>query len=540
ISTWINSHPGGSVILYGVLGTDVTQDFFNEATDFDKDSFFPQKEAPLQPLHKSTFRTPAWTSLTPSIYSVASVDTLGVTLDKHSQIAKELRGNVFTTEDWEYVLKSRRIHGHSPQGMNKIANLLIGEIIPSPEALSKAATLSGAGEELNLYDAFEYRRYALTKKTLLTQPGTTKNPVYLMRFCLMFPHSDKRTGEPEDDFLPGQGVEIQGRSNDKNVFSRYFLTVRGNTTCMEIIVKCSSTGPMGLFMAGSKIGSKQFKIRGPFGAPLIPTNSVNSLQIKQAIPNVSKSRLRMMQGSKENFNRLIYIGAGIGIVPLLQILSDSILSTGKIRYAHNSYQAEIEDEMDLKAGDGVFIQHLYGDGWGFGTNTSTMKEGAFPASLLIPGCGIPPATGAKFLVVNCVHSLADIVGLQEFIPAILTYPDIIQVRHLVSSTICSDQGMAPPLVRGTIVEPIPATSQSDSDFESSHAQYWETHPDDAVRRFGGVVKFGRLNAKVIESLIGEEYDRMEQNAEMYGGAEVLVCGPNSFEQMVYESLVDEL
>ncbi|KAJ1528199.1 hypothetical protein HK096_010428, partial [Nowakowskiella sp. JEL0078] len=97
--------------------------------------------------------------------------------------------------------------------------------------------------------------------TLLTQPGTTKTPVYLMRFCLMFPHSDKRAGEPEDDFLPGQGIEVQGRANDKQVFSRYFLPVRGNTTCMEIIVKCSSTGPMGLFMAGGKIGSKQFKIR---------------------------------------------------------------------------------------------------------------------------------------------------------------------------------------------------------------------------------------------------------------------------------------
>ncbi|KAJ1528200.1 hypothetical protein HK096_010429 [Nowakowskiella sp. JEL0078] len=247
-----------------------------------------------------------------------------------------------------------------------------------------------------------------------------------------------------------------------------------------------------------------------------------------------------MQGSKENFNRLIFIGAGIGIAPLLQILSESILSVGKIRYAHNAYFAEIEDEMDLKAGDGVFIQHLYGDGWGFGTNTRTNKEGAFPASLLIPGCGIPPTTGAKFLVLNCVHSLADIIGLQEFIPAILTYPDIIEVRHLVVSKTCSDHNLAPPLVRGTLMEPVPATSLSDSDFEPARAEYWESHPEAAVRRFGGVVRFGKLDSQIIESVIGEEYDRMEQNAEMFGGAEVLVCGPNSFEQMVYESLVDEL
>lgn len=86
------------------------------------------------------------------------------------------------------------------------------------------------------------------------------------------------------------------------------------------------------------------------------------IKIRQTIPSISNARLRMLQGAKENFHRLIYICAGIGIIPLLQILSESVLCVGKIRYAHSPYTPEIDDELELKAGDGVFIKHLYGDG----------------------------------------------------------------------------------------------------------------------------------------------------------------------------------
>lgn len=95
----------------------------------------------------------------------------------------------------------------------------------------------------------------------MTSPGTTKTPVYLMRFCLLFPHADKRVGESEDDFLPGQGIELQTRGSNKETFSRYFLPIRGNSVCFEILVKCSANGAMGALLAASRIGTKQFKIR---------------------------------------------------------------------------------------------------------------------------------------------------------------------------------------------------------------------------------------------------------------------------------------
>ncbi|KAJ3125617.1 hypothetical protein HK098_008345 [Nowakowskiella sp. JEL0407] len=543
ISTWIPSHPGGSVILYGALGTDVTQDYFNESPDFDKASFFPQKEAPKQNQRKSNFNS-TWQrtgtlNSQPSIASQSSYDSsdsLSENAKNVATLSKELRGNRITSEDWNLILKARRIHAHSAQAMAKIANFLVGEIVPGPET----AEVPDADEESLLFDPYEYRRYALTKKTLLTSIGSTKTPVYLMRFCILFPHTDKRLGEPESDFLPGQGVEIQARLNNKSIVSRYFLPIRGNTTCFEIIVKCTPNGAMSSYLSASKVGTKQYKIRGPFGAPLVPLNTLNSINIRQTMPHMNKSHLRMLQGSKENFHRLIYIGAGIGIVPMLQILSESILCIGKIRYAHNAYRPEIADEMELKAGDGVFVEHLYGDGWGYGKNTRTAQEGAFPASLLIPGCGIPPTTGAKFVIINCVHSLADIVGLQAFIPAILTYPDIIEIRHLVSSTVCTDGGVSSQIPKGTVVEPIPAAVLSDSDFFEESASKWESNPEAAVRRFGGTVEFGKLNVDSIERLIGNEYDWMEQTTEVFGGPEILICGPSSFEQTVYETLVDEL
>eukprot|EP00833_Pecoramyces_ruminatium_P001336 jgi/Orpsp1_1/1175368/evm.model.c7180000053589.1 len=43
-----------------------------------------------------------------------------------------------------------------------------------------------------------------------------------------------------------------------------------------------------------------------------------------------------------------------------------------------NYHPKMEDELELKAGDRVRVEHQYNDGWGAGINESTNKFGAFP------------------------------------------------------------------------------------------------------------------------------------------------------------------
>ncbi|KAJ3126387.1 hypothetical protein HK098_007585 [Nowakowskiella sp. JEL0407] len=543
ISSWINVHPGGSVILNAAIGTDVTNDFFNEAIDFDKSSFVPSSETPFrQNVHNitRTNTTSAWFNDTGSHISAPESLSGSEAQNNEKALIAELKGSFLRKDDWDIILKARRTHKHSKLAVNKILNFMVGELVqPEINLINRGSRVDHG--EMRLFDPFEYRRYALTKKTLLTTPGSTSAPVYLMRFCLIFPHSDIRIGEPEDDFRPGQGVELQAFLPDKTVQSIYLLPITGNTTCFEVIVKCTGK-PMGQFLAAAKTtaGVKQYKIRGPFGVGLQQRNPPGIENLRRNFPSLRPSQLRMLQGAQgPQFNRLIFICAGIGIVPFLQILNESVHCFGKIVHAHTSYHPQNSDEMSLKPGDAIFVRHIYGDGWGYGYNVRTQEEGSFPASLIIPGCGLPQTTGAKFVVINCVHSLADIVGLQTIIPAVLAYPDMFEITHIVSSPVCNDAG-APPIPRGTIIEPLPAVAFEEGDILKIDPAYWQNTPQAAISRFGGNVEFGRLDMDRLERLVQPAYESLEANADILGHPDVVVCGPNDFEQMVYESLVDEL
>ncbi|KAJ1565997.1 hypothetical protein HK096_005007 [Nowakowskiella sp. JEL0078] len=540
ISSWIAVHPGGSVILQTALGTDVTNDFFNESQDFDKNSFLPDNSIPNR---RTTSKAPngnnnSWMNDNSSQYSASSYNT--ETLDEKKALIKDLKGSNILKEDWELILKARRIHRHSALAVTKIVNFLVGEIVPNQNPILRRFSGLENGE-IRVFDPYEYRRYALTKKTLITEMGSTSTPVYLMRFCLVFPNSDGRIGEPEEDFKPGQGVELQATFADRTVGSRFLLPIKGNTVCFEVLVKCSGKSQMGQYLAATKTttGTKQFKIRGPFGGGLRQRNPIGINSLRIAYPNLRDKQLRMMHGQDETqFKRLIYISSGIGILPLLQILEESVLSVGKILHAHAAYAASGPDEINLRPGDSIFVKDVYGDGWGYGFNIKTAEEGAFPASLLVPGCGLP-GMGAKIVIINCVHSLGDIIGLQTIIPAVLAYPDIFQITHVVTTQVSQDAG-APAFPRGTVIEPLPGAPHDAGDILRTSLRDLEANPRNAIERFGGVVVEGRLNEELLERLVQRPYDEMESNSAAFGHPDVIVCGSNDFEQMVYEALVDEL
>lgn len=88
-TSWINSHPGGKVILNSVAGTDITQDYFHEA-GFDADSFVPFTVPRHQPRPYShdypvSQYSGEWSHQTPDVNAVN-----------------------LTELEWEFIVKSRR------------------------------------------------------------------------------------------------------------------------------------------------------------------------------------------------------------------------------------------------------------------------------------------------------------------------------------------------------------------------------------------------------------------------------------------------
>ncbi|ORY12563.1 hypothetical protein BCR33DRAFT_368963 [Rhizoclosmatium globosum] len=55
---------------------------------------------------------------------------------------------------------------------------------------------------------------------------------------------------------------------------------------------------------------------------------------------------------------------------------------GQTVQAKYAYQKNLADELNVQAGDDIFIQHVFDDGWIRGMNLSTRSAGTFPSLCL--------------------------------------------------------------------------------------------------------------------------------------------------------------
>ncbi|KAI8799753.1 hypothetical protein BJ742DRAFT_882801 [Cladochytrium replicatum] len=523
VASWVNLHPGGSSILYSVLGTDITNDFFNESVGFDSSHFVPSN-IPIPPIqqHPNHPRPRFTPPPSASASSQHHFDSDGHTTDSGTSegvlrnLEQQLRAPAITVEDWEVIQRSRRIHQHSKRAVAKLVEFMVGEVQSLQPVPAQAALENG---EVRVFDALEYRRYAITKKTLLSPPDATY-AVYLLRFCLLFPHSDIRIGEPEESFKPGQCVEVQvqlpqsgnangsGGGGGPKWKSKYYSPLWGTTTCFEIAVKVVGESGVSAVLGGWKIGVKQVKVRGPFGTPIEPRTlhkHSRHTDVSRALGSTKQQLILGGRSGNDYIRRMIYICSGSGVIPFLQYVADTFLCVGRVLQAYASYTppASSTKELEIRQGDGVFVKHHYGDGWGLALNTRTGLEGDFPASILVPACGLKPPGGGpspRIHLIHCVRSHTDIIGLQSaLLPASSAYPDLFTLDHL-----CSGPD-----------DPVPASE------------------------YKGRIRKQRLDADAIEELIAKAFEEMEEEGGA-GSTAVVVCGGSSFEQRVYETLVEEM
>jgi NAD(P)H-flavin reductase len=389
ISKWMNSHPGGRIILMSVCGTDITNDYFHEA-GFDASEFTPTASYPVQVQGRSfgghqssaAFGSRAMGSSIGSPQSHSGNSTaIDLKLSRTSLGSPSLisansaraqpESAQFTETDWKCVLKCRRTHVHSKLAIERLARLQVGEIVPSEAALFAYKSLQATNGHIqnrayqafdngngmysqfgyqaevpvipdNLFDQYEYRRYAITQITALSPKA------YLIRFCLLYPY-EQREGIPKA-ILPGECVEIQARI-DGNLVSRYYSPINGNIFAFEVIVQVIPNGKLSPFLAAQRIAEKQFKVRGPFGAPLLDPSRPLHFGTRNIIQDT-----------------VFFIAAGSGITPFLQLMKFAFLGTGIKVAACSPYRPQQDDELELLAGNTIYVHHHYLDGWAYGSN----------------------------------------------------------------------------------------------------------------------------------------------------------------------------
>jgi NAD(P)H-flavin reductase len=183
---------------------------------------------------------------------------------------------------------------HSHLALSKLAQLQIGEMVPFEDnRFSSSETLTMK----DYFDPYEYRRYALVSKEPLAANGG-----YKLRFGLLYPHDSKRC----PPILPGQCVEISTSLAGDN-FTRFYSPT-GSLYCFDIILKVVKGGRMSTYLATQRIADRQFRIRGPFGCPLVDPFRPLNPAFSDFLPR-----------------NVFFIAGGSGITPFLQILSFCLL-----------------------------------------------------------------------------------------------------------------------------------------------------------------------------------------------------------------------
>jgi len=442
-STWIHSHPGGQVILLAVAGTDISSDYFHEA-GYDAADFTPAPKPPPQPLE----RLPATHFRRDSTVTASSVST-EVDPTRH-RFSMTRATPILTNEDWSRIIRARRTHVHSRNAIARLAHLLVGEVVPDqgqmyggssatlmPYSIKENAPLTGSVQK---FSPFEFRRYALTSKTLVTT--LSANPVYKYRFCLLYPY-EGREGEPEQ-FQPGQCIEIQCRISGAFV-SRFYSPVEGNLAAFEILVKTYPNGALTPFLTKQRPGERQFKIRGPFGQALVgPERPLGSIPLKNGVPDF-----------------LIAVSGGTGITPFLQLVQHMFLPTMVPLKVVADFDPTLNDEMALRRGQLVMAKHHYYDGWVYGTNLNTGQEGMFPLPQTLPRYG-----HKKVFLINCQRTPEDRIGLHILTGALLSYPHHFRVVHL-----CTQRN----------TKPVPEDLSAG---EIEYGRVTEAHVQHAISTFG--------------------------------------------------------
>ncbi|KAJ1558796.1 hypothetical protein HK096_003949 [Nowakowskiella sp. JEL0078] len=442
ISQWINSHPGGQIILNAVNGTDITSDYFHEA-GFDATEHLPKKNN-----HKDA-KTRTYTPI-PVASEFSRENTIrnarptSAQWRSVEQLANIEYARYFTETEWSLINKSRRPHLHTRNAIEKLSSLIIGELSKGDK--DKEVLVSTAADPecttIVQFSPFEYRRYAMTGKSLVSGLHAT-SPVYKLRFCLLYPFT---TGADTEEFsklllrpfYPGQCIEMQitilAKGLEKRrIESRYYTTVSGNLMAFEIIVKIKRNGLFSPWLAKQRVGERQFKVRGPWGTPLIvgPQNPVGS--------EISIAEVERINELVTTHDRIIFFTAGSGISPFLQFVKWAILPEFVPLEVLQPWNPSQPDELNLVPGDFVAVRTHLLDGWAIGINLSTNNEGVFPLAItsppfprVLPNSAFLKST--RFISLHhCVATVDDIFGVDILEGTQLAYSaEFVAVKHYVS------------------------------------------------------------------------------------------------------------
>ncbi|KAI9206280.1 uncharacterized protein BJ171DRAFT_497166 [Polychytrium aggregatum] len=479
VSGWLRKHPEMAETIYNALGTNVTNDFFWLNSNLHDQSQISQASASLDqaatmllpvpprtssnPNHTGLFRSKSPSLLTPSPKSTCSSPGMSTgTLPKSSD-----SNSSGSSSTGHFTLSSSIIPKLSKLQNQRILQARKTDIASSPQLQSllesspKFALLSTTFEAGHpLFSPDEFRRYALVD-VKSDNIFSIRYTILRLQFALLYPQ-DTRINEPTE-FLPGQFIELEVYLNGTNV-RRYYTPIRGSMTQFEILVKLKPQGVLSNFLKVQTAGLRQYKIRGPFGVPVVdpklPLDSKKSWS--SSIPWCH--------------DRVVMFVEDTALSVALQFLEFLFLPLNVPIQTRCSHQPQRSDELQIDLNDLVLVHQFYEDGWAKGKNLRTKAVGLFPVTIIKPRCG----TDTKLTIIHSAQCLDDVFGADTLKAGLAAFRDQINIVHIFSD-VCS--------------------SQEECCIVSDHSPRYSQVNEHAFRAPGQILYQTAIDSKTVESVL---------------------------------------
>ncbi|RIB16729.1 hypothetical protein C2G38_1487788 [Gigaspora rosea] len=298
IRKWIHTHPGGVKILQRVVGTDISDVFFNDKDlEIKTDEFKDQESIHTSDLYEESGDQNG--NLVRKL-SIKRKQTIADAVD---------RINVNLVKDLRIVM-----HRHSKFATAKLASMVIGKLEKTEfgefkkdstceDIISSSAMLSREPES--------FKRYVLVNKDDVTGIQA-EYPVKKFMFQVI----DLNYSIPE--IKPGDYIEIMCHIKGQVVIRSYNLFKAKSPKCFSVIIKIYKEGLMSTYL-DKLLDGFEIKVRGPFGID----RRMNDLFSRQSISLLNSNSLLNYNPLLNNdgcWDTLFMLCGGTGISPMLQLI----------------------------------------------------------------------------------------------------------------------------------------------------------------------------------------------------------------------------
>ncbi|RIB20276.1 hypothetical protein C2G38_1208811 [Gigaspora rosea] len=342
-------HPGGSQILLSVIGTDITNDFYNSHAD---------KVIEDIDCSKSLLIPNDTTSKNSSSVLAKHMELLqGRKISQKRMSVAKFIDNINVRY---YSREPLAQHAHSRFAIQKMATMIIGKV--NEKVCENGLVIPGDGpnhqnierKSVEIYTkSIKFHRYKLTSKKMVN--ANVKYPV--MNFTFSKVHQDGKVNTGK--FLPGHYIEVQSRVNNQ-IVNRSYTPLEGCLSKSFIIyVKIYPRGLFSQYLNEQLIGY-EIQARGPFDVcdrnrsylastmiePLSPAQkkiifSPTKLYTpySRLIGTLPTTKTSLLNADSPDgcWDELYMIAGGTGITPMLQLIKYHLEQSMKQKNDNDKY-----------------------------------------------------------------------------------------------------------------------------------------------------------------------------------------------------------